>query len=146
MEEQFYLIWPSVVRRVSPAALFNLCIFVIVSLLVVRNVPAVEALSLHWDNLLYRFTPFRIDSLCGGAMLAIVVYRRPNIATLRTPLRINLPDVCRTITLDCSSPPNTPVRLHRRRPGLHFAGWADTLPRHPLQSPLYARSDHHRTL
>jgi peptidoglycan/LPS O-acetylase OafA/YrhL len=88
VEEQFYLIWPAVVRRVSPAALFNLCIFVIVTLLVVRNVPAVEALSLHWDNLLYRFTPFRIDSLCGGAMLAIVVYRRPNIAKLRTPLRI----------------------------------------------------------
>jgi peptidoglycan/LPS O-acetylase OafA/YrhL len=88
VEEQFYLIWPAVVRRVNSTALFNLCIFVIVLLLVVRNIPAVEALSSHWDNLLYRLTPFRVDTLCGGALLAIVVYRTPNIAKLRTPLRI----------------------------------------------------------
>jgi peptidoglycan/LPS O-acetylase OafA/YrhL len=88
VEEQFYLIWPAVVRRVSPTALFNLCIFVTVSLLVVRNIPAVEALTLRWSDILYRLTLFRVDTLCGGALLAIAVYRWPDIAKLQTPLRI----------------------------------------------------------
>jgi peptidoglycan/LPS O-acetylase OafA/YrhL len=88
VEEQFYLIWPAVVRRVSPFALFNTCIFVIVSLLVVRNIPAVEAVTLRWSDLLYRLTPFRVDALCGGALLATAVYRWPDIAKLRNPLRI----------------------------------------------------------
>jgi peptidoglycan/LPS O-acetylase OafA/YrhL len=87
VEEQFYLIWPAVVRRISPAVLFNLCIFVIASLVVVRNIPAVQMLSLHWDNLLYRLTPFRVDTLCGGALLAIVRYQWPDIK-LRTSLRV----------------------------------------------------------
>jgi peptidoglycan/LPS O-acetylase OafA/YrhL len=88
VEEQFYLIWPAVVRRVTPAALFYLCIFVIVSLLIVRNIPTVMALDLHGSNVLYRLTPFRIDTLCGGALLAITVYRSPGISRLRTPLRV----------------------------------------------------------
>ncbi len=88
VEEQFYLVWPALVRRVSPASLFNLCIVVIVSLLVVRNVPAIENLSQHWDNLLYRLTPFRVDTVCGGALLAIAVHLRPDIEELRTPLRV----------------------------------------------------------
>jgi peptidoglycan/LPS O-acetylase OafA/YrhL len=88
VEEQFYLIWPAVVRRASPPAVFNLCIFVIASLLVVRNFPAVQALSLHWDNLLYRLTPFRVDTLCGGALLAVTIYRWPDIAKQRTLLRV----------------------------------------------------------
>jgi peptidoglycan/LPS O-acetylase OafA/YrhL len=88
VEEQFYLIWPTVVKRLRPAALINLCIVVIVWLMAVRNIPAVEALSHHWDNLLYRLTPFRVDTLSGGALLAIVLYRRPNLAKLRIPLRI----------------------------------------------------------
>jgi peptidoglycan/LPS O-acetylase OafA/YrhL len=87
VEEQFYLIWPAVVRRVSPAALFNLCIVVIVSLLVFRNIPIVEALASRWNNMLYRLTLFRVDTLCGGALLAIAVYRT-SIAKLQTPLRI----------------------------------------------------------
>jgi peptidoglycan/LPS O-acetylase OafA/YrhL len=88
VEEQFYLVWPAVVRRVSATALLRLCILVIVSLLVVRNIPAVEALTAHWSNILYRLTPFRVDTLCGGALLALAVYRMPNRAKLRTPLRI----------------------------------------------------------
>jgi len=88
VEEQFYLIWPAVVRRVSPAALFNVCVVVIVSLLVIRNIPMVEALTSRWSNILYRLTPFRVDTLCGGALLAIAVYRRPIIAKLQIPLRI----------------------------------------------------------
>ena len=88
VEEQFYLVWPALVRRVSPASLFNLCLFVILSLLVVRNIPAVENLSQHWDNLLYRLTPFRVDTVCGGALLAIAVHRWGDIEKLRTPLRM----------------------------------------------------------
>jgi peptidoglycan/LPS O-acetylase OafA/YrhL len=94
VEEQFYLIWPAVVKRLRPAALFNLCIVVIVSLLVVRNIPAVEALSHHWIDLLYRLTPFRIDTLSGGALLAIIIYSRPNIAKLQIPLRITFLTSC----------------------------------------------------
>jgi peptidoglycan/LPS O-acetylase OafA/YrhL len=94
VEEQFYLIWPAVVRRVSSTALFNLCIFVILSLLVVRNIPAVEALTLRWSNILYRLTLFRVDTLCGGALLAIAVYRWSDIAKLRTPLRVTFLASC----------------------------------------------------
>jgi peptidoglycan/LPS O-acetylase OafA/YrhL len=83
-----------VVKRLSPAALFNVCIVVIVSLLAVRNIPAVEALSHHWENLLYRLTPFRVDTLSGGALLAIVIYSRPNLAKLRIPLRITFLTSC----------------------------------------------------
>jgi peptidoglycan/LPS O-acetylase OafA/YrhL len=88
VEEQFYLIWPAVVRRLSPAVLFNLCVLLIVALLIVRNIPAVQALDLRWNNLLYRLTPFRVDTLCGGALLAIAVYRWPDIARMRTMLRM----------------------------------------------------------
>jgi peptidoglycan/LPS O-acetylase OafA/YrhL len=88
VEEQFYLVWPAVVRRVTPVALSRLCIFVIVLLLIVRNIPAVEALSHHWNNILYRLTPFRIDTLCGGALLAIAVYGKANLEKLRRPLMV----------------------------------------------------------
>ena len=88
VEEQFYLVWPALVRRLSPVSLFNLCIFVIISLLVVRNIPVIENLSQHWDNLLYRLTPFRVDTVCGGALLAIAVYMRPDIEKLWIPLRL----------------------------------------------------------
>lgn len=94
VEEQFYLIWPAVVRRVSPAALFNLCLFVIVALLVVRNIPAVQVMSSHWDNLLYRLTPFRVDTLCGGALLAVAMYRWPDLARMRIPLTLTLVASC----------------------------------------------------
>src|SRR5258707_7301954 len=71
VEEQFYLIWPAVVRRASPAALFNLCIVVIVSLLVIPNIPIVEALTSRSIAILYRLTPFLVATLCGGPLPAI---------------------------------------------------------------------------
>jgi peptidoglycan/LPS O-acetylase OafA/YrhL len=91
VEEQFYVIWPAVVRRLNPIALFNLCVIVILSLLAVRNIPVIRALSFRWGDLLYRLTPFWVDTLCGGALLAVTVYRWPNIGRLRTLLRIACP-------------------------------------------------------
>jgi len=88
VEEQFYLVWPAVVRRLSLTALFNLCLFVIGALLIARNIPAVEALTLRGSNILYRLTLFRVDTLCGGALLAIIVYRRSNVTKLQTTLRV----------------------------------------------------------
>jgi peptidoglycan/LPS O-acetylase OafA/YrhL len=88
IEEQFYLVWPAVVKRLQAPTLFKLCLSMIVLLLVVRNIPVVQALSLRWDNLLYRLTPFRLDTLCGGALLAVLVQKNSrNLAALEGKFR-----------------------------------------------------------
>jgi peptidoglycan/LPS O-acetylase OafA/YrhL len=106
VEEQFYLIFPAVVRRVRPAALFNLCIFLIVSLLLVRNIPVVQTLNLHWSNLLYRLTPFRADTLCGGALLAVAVYRRAGRCKAGNRVEGSLSNLLRVVPLDRAHRPD----------------------------------------
>jgi peptidoglycan/LPS O-acetylase OafA/YrhL len=50
----------------------RVCIALIFACCLVRNVVAVQALNIHYSNLLYRLTPFRIDSLVFGACAALI--------------------------------------------------------------------------
>ncbi|MGI4831525.1 MAG: acyltransferase family protein [Janthinobacterium lividum] len=88
IEEQFYLIWPAVVRffRVRTVAL--LCGTVMVVLLCVRNFPSVLAMNAVYPEFVYRLTPFRLDTLCSGALLAILVKYRGQWMPSRRVLRI----------------------------------------------------------
>ncbi len=88
IEEQFYMVWPSIVRWLRPRALAWLCVVVIVTLFLARNLPVVLRWNLRWPELVYRLTPFRVDTLCGGALLALIVKYRPAlVADHRTWLR-----------------------------------------------------------
>ena len=88
IEEQFYLIWPGTVRRLNEKILIRICIGVIITCLVLRNLPIVLAWNQHWPNFIYRLTPFRIDTLCAGALLALLIYRGVNLNRFRAYLRI----------------------------------------------------------
>jgi peptidoglycan/LPS O-acetylase OafA/YrhL len=72
VEEQFYLFWPLVVRFISERSLVR------VSAIVLVLVPALRAIATpffatHFP--IYFLTPFRMDLLCAGALIA-VVYRK----------------------------------------------------------------------
>jgi peptidoglycan/LPS O-acetylase OafA/YrhL len=89
IEEQFYMVWPTVVRRITPKALAYLCLGVIGGLFLIRLLPVWIRLSYRYPDLLYRLTPFRIDTLCGGALLAVMVkYRRKLMEENRVLLRV----------------------------------------------------------
>jgi peptidoglycan/LPS O-acetylase OafA/YrhL len=83
VEEQFYLIWPSVVRRLSPSGVLRLGLVLVVAAGVVRAMLAgrgVSAVSL------YVSMPTRADALAWGAVLAALV-RLPNgMSTIRRAL------------------------------------------------------------
>lgn len=90
IEEQFYLVLPAVVRRVSGQALAWIFTGVIIGSLLLRNLPVVLQMNARWPDLVYRLTPFRVDTLCGGALLALVVQRRPDLVKHRVHLRLAL--------------------------------------------------------
>jgi peptidoglycan/LPS O-acetylase OafA/YrhL len=87
IEEQFYFVWPAVVRYASPLRVAYICATVIVGLFIVRNLPPVLALQSRWPELIYRLTPFRVDTLCGGALLAATLKLRPDMSCLRLYFR-----------------------------------------------------------
>ncbi len=88
IEEQFYFVWPAVVRRVNPRTIAYICGGVIVGLFVVRNLTPILALQDRWPEFIYRLTPFRVDTLCGGALLALIAKYFPSLLTHRISLRI----------------------------------------------------------
>lgn len=73
IEEQFYLVWPWVVRRFSRRRLLQISIGGIALATFLRNLGIVRHLNMVYDNFIYRLTPFRVDSLLFGALLAIAV-------------------------------------------------------------------------
>lgn len=74
VEEQFYLCWPSVVRRCSEKALGRLLILLIVSMPLLRT--GALALGLSWRGTLM-LTPFRLDTLAVGALIALLQREEP---------------------------------------------------------------------
>jgi peptidoglycan/LPS O-acetylase OafA/YrhL len=87
IEEQFYFAWPALVRKVSPMTLARLCVALIVSCFLLRNLPIVLAWNHRWPNFVYRLTPFRIDTLCSGALLAVLAYKKIDFGRYRWHLR-----------------------------------------------------------
>ena len=70
IEEQFYLIWPFVVRRLDPRALLVLSAWLALAALMIRIVMRASAAS---PDMLYAFTICRMDALVIGAIVAALV-------------------------------------------------------------------------
>lgn len=84
VEEQFYLVWPMVVFLTPKSRLSHVCVLLIVLGLGLRcafyhDLPMYPAL-------LTRLTPFRIDTLAFGGLLAILVENRSWTAVLNRGL------------------------------------------------------------
>ncbi len=88
IEEQFYFVWPAVVRWLRARTLAYVCIAIIAGLFLVRNLPPVLAANAHWPELIYRLTPFRIDTLAAGALLAVLAQRWPDLSRHRLHMRV----------------------------------------------------------
>jgi peptidoglycan/LPS O-acetylase OafA/YrhL len=76
VEEQFYLAWPFVVLFASERALMWIaCAAVFVA-------PVLRFVATPWfDSFypIYALTPFRMDTLCAGAFLAVLLRRNPTV-------------------------------------------------------------------
>jgi peptidoglycan/LPS O-acetylase OafA/YrhL len=68
IEEQFYLLWPTVVLFTTERTLFRLSIAAVLLTPVLRFVCA----HYMYGGMIYLLTPFRADLLCAGAILAIL--------------------------------------------------------------------------
>lgn len=67
VEEQFYLLWPLVVRWLSTAALLRCCLVLAAGSLLFRVV--LQAMGVGFEPI-YEYTPSRIDALVLGAAVA----------------------------------------------------------------------------
>ncbi len=80
VEEQFYLVWPLVVLHVRRQALFAVAVALLLT------APLLRALATPWFDTffpIYYLTPFRMDLLASGALLAALHHwQRPRIAAL----------------------------------------------------------------
>jgi peptidoglycan/LPS O-acetylase OafA/YrhL len=72
VEEQFYLIWPFLVWRLSPQKLMWLCGALAITSISLRLWFVADGLS---PNAIYCFTPFRMDGLVTGAWIAVASFR-----------------------------------------------------------------------
>ncbi len=73
IEEQFYLIWPLIVFLVSESKLLWVCLAVILGALGLRCLPSMQAVHAEYSEFLYALTPFRMDTLAFGALLALTL-------------------------------------------------------------------------
>ena len=76
------------VRKFSEKVLIRICLGAIVGCFALRNLPIVLAWNQRWPDFVYRLTPFRIDTLCAGALLAILIHRGVDLKRFRGYLRI----------------------------------------------------------
>ncbi|WP_165848028.1 acyltransferase family protein [Paraburkholderia lacunae] len=85
IEEQFYFIWPLIVLLASEIALIYVCIGLLFLGLIVRIYLSMHGVS---PEVIYVFTPGRIDGLISGSLLAVFVHRnllRPTCFLLKGP-------------------------------------------------------------
>jgi len=71
VEEQFYLVWPLVVLSVRPQTLIRICLALVVA------APILRGIATPWlENFfpIYYLTPFRMDLLAAGAILAWIYH------------------------------------------------------------------------
>jgi peptidoglycan/LPS O-acetylase OafA/YrhL len=76
IEEQFYILWPTVVRRLSVEKLIRWAIAIGLGAMLLRFIAACFG---HYN---YHFTFLRCDGLAAGALLACWFERRPDTPTL----------------------------------------------------------------
>jgi peptidoglycan/LPS O-acetylase OafA/YrhL len=75
IEEQFYLVWPAIVRNLRYQSLMTLCVLGMVISALLRNLPWIQHWNEIYSNLIYRFTPLHVDGLLFGAVLAMLLPR-----------------------------------------------------------------------
>jgi peptidoglycan/LPS O-acetylase OafA/YrhL len=75
-EEQFYLLWPAVVRRLRPRQMMRLLLVLALGLEAVRTVAALRGAGRM------QYSPLHCDGLAWGAMVALVALRA------RVPFRV----------------------------------------------------------
>jgi peptidoglycan/LPS O-acetylase OafA/YrhL len=80
VEEHFYLVWPLPVRWLNRRVLTGILLAVIVAEPLARY--AVLVFGFNW-KMAYYLTPFRLDGLALGCLLALALSSRANDATLR---------------------------------------------------------------
>jgi peptidoglycan/LPS O-acetylase OafA/YrhL len=85
IEEQFYFFWPFLVFLVPEEVLPYLCLTFVAAAIGLRHVPAMRAIQLQHPNFFYRLTPFRIEPICYGAVIALF-YRKRDSVNLRKRL------------------------------------------------------------
>lgn len=79
VEEHFYFAWPWVVRRASSRALVTLCVSGLLAMPVLR--------ALFWRHeFIYSLTPFRLDGLLLGALIAQLWRARGGVTARRAVL------------------------------------------------------------
>jgi peptidoglycan/LPS O-acetylase OafA/YrhL len=93
VEEQFYLVWPLVVLRLSKPALTKVCIGGAALALLLRC--GFFAVGFTWRPA-YLLTPCRLDGLLLGALLAI----KPSIVKPRLWLALSMPLLAASIYFD----------------------------------------------
>lgn len=76
VEEQFYLVWPVLVLLVSERTLGIVAAAGIIVAPILRAL-ATPLFSEFWP--IYFLTPFRMDLLCAGALLAVLMRRAPDL-------------------------------------------------------------------
>jgi peptidoglycan/LPS O-acetylase OafA/YrhL len=79
VEEQFYLLWPTVIRYAKTRTLIFVCFGGIASSILLRSLPITQSHNSVYDNFIYRWTPFRLDGLLMGAVVAIAYAHRITI-------------------------------------------------------------------
>jgi len=73
IEEQFYIVWPSVVRKLRRRSLMIFCVAGVALTAVLRNLPWVQHWNSIYPNLIYRMTPLHMDGLLCGGVVAILL-------------------------------------------------------------------------
>jgi peptidoglycan/LPS O-acetylase OafA/YrhL len=71
VEEQFYFVWPLVVLLCSENVLMGVCVSLIFISAGLRYLPVFQAIEAVHPEFIYRLTPFRVEPLIFGAILAI---------------------------------------------------------------------------
>jgi peptidoglycan/LPS O-acetylase OafA/YrhL len=71
VEEQFYFVWPLVVLLCSENVLIAVCVSLIFVSVGLRYLPVFQAIQVVHPEFIYRLTPFRVEPLIFGAILAI---------------------------------------------------------------------------
>jgi peptidoglycan/LPS O-acetylase OafA/YrhL len=73
IEEQFYFVWPAVVRRMHKRTLIWVAALLLVLCEVLRNLPWMLQVQARHDNFFYRLTPTHLDGLLCGALVAALL-------------------------------------------------------------------------
>lgn len=88
VEEHFYLVWPFIVFCLSPKSLLRLSVSLIVLVGVARTIAATyPSLDLAVDVLTF----FRLDGLCFGAALAVLMHQGVSTQNIESAAKWSLP-------------------------------------------------------